>query len=179
MKEFFMKWYRKKHTAKEKIVGTVLGSGIFIIGLTLLIVVLPFLIDAHLNLPNFEFQYNVFFALFLIITGLLLAGWCVWDLFKRGRGSPFPVIPTQKLIITGPYKYCRNPMTLGLIIYCLGIVIWQGSFSTLFLVVLFSVLSVVYAKLVEEKELEARFGEEYRTYKKNTPFIFPKLEKSV
>jgi protein-S-isoprenylcysteine O-methyltransferase Ste14 len=31
-------------------------------------------------------------------------------------------------------------------------------------------------KFIEEKELEKRFGEEYIIYKKNTPFVFPKIK---
>ncbi len=34
---------------------------------------------------------------------------------------------------------------------------------------------LVYIRLVEERELEARFGEVYLLYKKSTPFIVPKL----
>jgi len=37
--------------------------------------------------------------------------------------------------------------------------------------------STTYIKLVEEKELEARFGEEYREYKRKTPFLIPKIWK--
>ena len=41
---------------------------------------------------------------------------------------------------------------------------------------------LVYLKLIEEKELEMRFGQDYLEYKKNTPFILPisivKVEKA-
>ena len=33
---------------------------------------------------------------------------------------------------------------------------------------------VFYARTVEERELEARFGEEYRAYRARTPFLFPR-----
>jgi protein-S-isoprenylcysteine O-methyltransferase Ste14 len=32
---------------------------------------------------------------------------------------------------------------------------------------------IAYIKLIEEKELELRFGKEYLDYKKDTPFIIP------
>jgi protein-S-isoprenylcysteine O-methyltransferase Ste14 len=35
--------------------------------------------------------------------------------------------------------------------------------------------NVRYIKLVEEKELAARFGEEYRAYREGAPFILPRL----
>jgi len=35
--------------------------------------------------------------------------------------------------------------------------------------------STTYIKLVEEKEREARFGGEYKEYKRKTPFLIPKI----
>jgi protein-S-isoprenylcysteine O-methyltransferase Ste14 len=35
----------------------------------------------------------------------------------------------------------------------------------------------MYIKFIEEKELEARFGQEYSEYKKRTPFFIPKIGK--
>jgi len=103
--------------------------------------------------------------------------WSVLSQFKIGKGSPVPLVPTQKLVIIGPYKYCKNPMALGTMIYYLGIALFESSFSSLLLVALFSILFVLYIKLVEEKELEVRFGEDYMAYKKNTLFIIPRIRK--
>jgi protein-S-isoprenylcysteine O-methyltransferase Ste14 len=66
-------------------------------------------------------------------------------------------------------------MTFGAITYYLSISLLAGSFSAIILVVLFSLVFVAYIKLVEEKELEAKFGEEYRMYKRKTPFLVPKF----
>jgi protein-S-isoprenylcysteine O-methyltransferase Ste14 len=97
-------------------------------------------------------------------------------------GTPFPMLPTKKLIIVGPFKYCRNPMTLGTIIAYSGVVILIGSYTALSVIVIFSLMLLVYLKFIEEKELEMRFGQDYLEYKKNTPFILPisivKVEKA-
>jgi len=175
MKDTFIKWYKKPHTEKAKITSVIVGGSIFVVGIPLLVTALSFFIDTHLHLPKFELPYNILFCIFLIITGLFLVGWAGWCQFQVGKGTPVPLVPTQKLVITGPYKYCRNPMTLGVIIYYLGIASLQKSLSALLLVGLIFVLYVIYIKLVEEKELEARFGEGYNNYKKNTPFIIPKF----
>ena len=34
--------------------------------------------------------------------------------------------------------------------------------------------AILYGRNVEERELEARFGEEYRAYRARTPFLFPR-----
>jgi len=48
-----------------------------------------------------------------------------------------------------------------------------GSYTALAAVVIFSLILIVYLKLIEEKELEMRFGREYLEYRINTPFILP------
>ena len=83
------------------------------------------------------------------------------------------MLPTKKLLIVGPFKYCRNPMTLGTIIAYGGIAILIGSFTALLVVAIFAVILIGYLKIIEEKELEIRFGSEYIEYKKKTPFIIP------
>ncbi len=162
---------------QKEVLGIILGGAIFIFGIPLLIILLSHFLDNYFNLPGFNFRLAVLFSPFLMITGLILVIWSVWCQFKRGKGSPVPLIPTQKLVITGPYKYCRNPMALGTVIYYLGIALFESSFSSLLLVALFSILFVLYIKLVEEKELEARFGKDYSEYKKKTPFIIPRIDK--
>jgi len=64
-------------------------------------------------------------------------------------------------------------MTLGTIMAFSGIVVMIGSYTSLLFVILFTMILIVYIKLVEEKELELRFGKEYVDYKNDTPFIIP------
>jgi protein-S-isoprenylcysteine O-methyltransferase Ste14 len=68
-------------------------------------------------------------------------------------------------------------MTLGTALFYLGVVIGLGSLSALALALIYPVGILVYVKLIEEKELEARFGSEYVEYKRNTPFLIPHLWK--
>lgn len=70
-----------------------------------------------------------------------------------------------------------NPMTLGTAMLYLGIGIWIGSLSFIGLTMLFIGLLLAYVKLIEEKELEERFGQEYVEYKRKTPFLIPKRRK--
>ena len=68
----------------------------------------------------------------------------------------------------------RNPMTLGMTLFYLGVAIWLGSFSAVGLGLVYPVGISIYIKLIEEKELEERFGSEYFEYKKRTPFLIPR-----
>ena len=48
-----------------------------------------------------------------------------------------------------------------------------GSFTALLAVAIFATILISYLKIIEEKELQMRFGNEYIEYKKKTPFIIP------
>jgi protein-S-isoprenylcysteine O-methyltransferase Ste14 len=68
-------------------------------------------------------------------------------------------------------------MALGTALFYLGVAIWLGSLSAVGLGLVYPVGILVYIKLIEEKELEERFGSEYLEYKKRTPFLIPRLGK--
>jgi len=85
------------------------------------------------------------------------------------------MMATQKLVIKRPYTYCRNPMALGTTAFYLGVATWTGSISALILALIYPVGILVYIKLVEEKELEQRFGLEYLEYKRRTRFLIPRF----
>jgi protein-S-isoprenylcysteine O-methyltransferase Ste14 len=70
-------------------------------------------------------------------------------------------------------------MTFGTVCLYLGIAITIGSLSSIAVVLLFGALLLTYIKLVEERELEARFGQEYLVYKDGTPFIIPRISSKL
>lgn len=93
---------------------------------------------------------------------------------RRGDGTPFPLVPTRKLLTDGPYRYCRNPMALGAIFWLAGWAFLANSPTAIYGGVgLFAVAIFSYHKVIEEKELEGRFGECYRRYRDATPFVLP------
>ncbi|MHC5075821.1 MAG: methyltransferase family protein [Planctomycetota bacterium] len=110
--------------------------------------------------------------------GLSIQLWSLLTQFIVGRGGPVPVVPTQKLITTGPYAYCRNPLHLGTLFYCFAFGTFLGNLTIgMVCIVLELVLLIAYIKGIEEKELALRFGQEYLEYKKNTPFLIPKTKR--
>jgi len=102
-----------------------------------------------------------------------LASSIYWQ-HRRGGGTPFPLLPTKKLLTDGPYRFSRNPMALGAVFWLAGWAFLANSPTAIFVgVASFAAAVFSYHKLVEEKELEVRFGECYRSYKETTPFLFP------
>jgi len=120
---------------------------------------------------------NVIVGLLLVALGFFLAFWSIHAQMTAGSGTPIPLVPTRRLVVKAPFTCCRNPMTLGTFVAYLGMAIWAGSFSAIAIVLGLTGLLLLYVKLVEEKELAARFGPDYLEYKRNTPFILPRLRR--
>jgi protein-S-isoprenylcysteine O-methyltransferase Ste14 len=170
---------RHEYSKKQRMIAVIFGGFIFWIIIPFFIVMASSYIDQFLNLPRFRYGLiNPIVGLLFIVSGWLFANWTVKVQFSIGKGTPIPLMATQKLIIKGPYAYCRNPMTLGTAVFYLGVAIWLGSFSAVGLGLIYPAGISIYIKLIEEKELEERFGSEYLGYKKKTPFLIPRLRKS-
>jgi protein-S-isoprenylcysteine O-methyltransferase Ste14 len=130
------------------------------------------------NLIFFEMNRSIEYAVSVIfgIFGIFMLAWATLSQWERGKGTPAPNTPTQHLVVLGPYRLCRNPIELGAISYYLGIgTLYNGIITGLICFVSGFILGSLYHKFIEEKELELRFGDEYRKYKKKTPFLFPKF----
>ena len=178
MKEKFLKQAKHEYSPRERITALMV-EGIFFLGiLPGALVYFSSLLDRRFELPPFAFGIiNLVLGCGFVVAGILLAWWSIYVQFTIGRGTPAPIMATQQLIIQKPYNYCRNPMALGTIVAGLGVAILIGSISAVVLVLTLTVLLLVYIKSLEEKEMELRFGEAYREYRKQTPFIIPHFRK--
>ena len=98
------------------------------------------------------------------VVGLLL-GFSALGLFHRKGTKPEPWKPSSALVISGVYRFTRNPMYLGMLLLYAGIAFigagpWSvGSFALVFLILNFYVIAR------EEAYLKRRFGEAYDSYR--------------
>lgn len=178
MKEKFLRQAKREYSPGQRIIALMI-EGMFFLGLLPgALVYFSLLLDHQFGSPPLAFGViNIVLGCGFVVAGILFAWWAGYIQFTIGRGTPVPVMATQQLIIQKPYHYCRNPMALGAIAVYLGVAILIGSISAVVLVLAFTVLLLVYIKFVEEKEMELRFGEAYREYRKQTPFIIPRFRK--
>lgn len=176
MKEKLLNQTRHEYSPKQRIVALLFMAPIFLFVLPYLFIRLGTRLDQWLHLPSIlSLPFNLVLGLLLILPGWLLGMWSNYSQFTLGRGTPVPLMATQKLIVQPPYTYCRNPMALGAFGMYLGVAFVFHSIGAAILVILFTGLLLLYIKCVEEKEMELRFGQEYLDYKAQTPFLIPRF----
>jgi len=171
----FSSWGRVEHGVFARIAATLFAGLVFVVLLPYVLVVLCPALDDQLGLSG-DRRGAAAFILggVLMVGGFFLAIWSILEQLTRGRGTPLPVMPTQKLLKTGPFQYCRNPMTLGTVLAYVGMSIAAATVVGAALVLILSALLITYLKRVEERELAARFGDEYLDYQRQVPFIVPR-----
>lgn len=113
-------------------------------------------------------------GLALAALGLGLFARCVSLFRNQGRGTIMPWDPTQRLIISGPYRHVRNPMISAVLFMVAGQALWWGSVLTAALAAFFFIVNHLYFIYSEEPGLERRFGADYRAYKAAVPRWIPR-----
>ena len=98
-------------------------------------------------------------------AGALLTALCIATFVTRGRGTPFPLDPPREFVVSGPYRWVRNPMYVGAAAVILGAGLVLSSPSIVLLAVAFLLLMHAIVVLYEEPTLAEKFGASYRRYK--------------
>lgn len=92
----------------------------------------------------------------------------------QGLGTPAPIAPPRNLVVTGMYRYVRNPMYVALLALTLGQGLLFGSMGVLeYGIVLWSGF-FLFVVLYEEPTLLGKFGEEYDTFCAHVPRWIPR-----
>ena len=171
----YAKGAHRVHSAARRIAITLLAGPIFLGLLPFLVAAVGPRLDRRLGLPSLRIgRVTRVVGGLLTVLGFSLGFWLVITQLTRGRGTPLPVMPTQELLTEGPFRYCRNPMTLGTILTYLGIGVGVGTIAGTALVLGLAGSLLVYLKRPEEGELAERFGGAYLAYRREVPFIIPR-----
>lgn len=111
------------------------------------------------------------------ILGFAVAIRCIWDFGATGHGTPAPIIPPKQLVVTGFYRYVRNPMYLGFFTGWIGLwIVFGRATSTAISLAALAILCVMLFVLTyEEPTLREKFGLDYDDYCKNVPRWLPRL----
>jgi protein-S-isoprenylcysteine O-methyltransferase Ste14 len=122
----------------------------------------------HLGLEGQQLPGILVFA---IASGANL--WSRVTLALHGRGSLAIINPPERLVVTGPYAWLRNPIAATTIAQGVGVVLYTGS---ALLVPYLAVLALTWQLVIRpasEHELQRRFGREYEFYRRSVRIWLP------
>lgn len=91
--------------------------------------------------------------------------------FRRARTTVNPIDPSaaSALVVSGVYRFTRNPMYLGFLFLLLGELTWLGSPIALLAAPAFVIYLNRFQIAPEESALRGRFGAEFVTYTTHVP----------
>lgn len=162
----------------------------YVLGGLLVLLILPsfiFLVSSLLDqLYRIEIISNQL-ARWIIIILLLLIGFLFgfWSIIIQnvvGKGGPLEISnieispKTKNLVVTGPYKYTRNPMLFGTFLIYLAVAVFINSLNAIIPVILFIILMLVMVVKKEELRLTRDFGDKYLEYRRKTSLIIPWIQ---
>ena len=122
-------------------------------------------------------------AAILLLIGLLFGFWSNVVQNAVGKGGPLEIAgievspKTQNLVVTGPYKYTRNPMLFGACVYYYAVAIHLNSVIAIAIVALFMTFMLIFVKLTEERRLLEDFGSDYEEYRQRVSMFVPWMQK--
>jgi protein-S-isoprenylcysteine O-methyltransferase Ste14 len=137
----------------------ILPPVLYLIGLAL-----GFLIHWAAPRPIVSSSFRFLLGGVLVVLAMVLARWGQ-SVMDRAGTNVKPTKPTTALVVTGPFRYSRNPLYISLTLLYLGIALLANSLWVMVMIV--PVLAVLHYGVVlrEERYLEARFGDTYRAYR--------------
>src|SRR5207302_4578763 len=88
----------------------------------------------------------------VVALGAVVGLPCVWEFAWRGLGTPAPFDPPRRLVISGPYRFVRNPMYVGMGIALLGEALVFPNITWLMVAMIVSLWAVVSVFIIEYEE---------------------------
>lgn len=133
-----------------------------------------FLVVLPLTLRFLELRWAVGFTfpplvavvgIIVLVLASALGIWSAVTMAELGEGTPLPSIMANRLVTAGPYGYVRNPMALAGIVQGAAIGLMLSSWVVVVYALIGSILWNYAVRPLEDRDLEARFGDDYRRYR--------------
>jgi protein-S-isoprenylcysteine O-methyltransferase Ste14 len=128
------------------------------------------------RVPAGEPRWQMALAALLILTGVSPDLDSIRRFVIVGHGTLMPTVPTVNLVVSGFYRYVRNPMYVGVLIALSGEILLFRSRGLLLFAPLLWLAFHLFIRLYEEPTLTRRYGEEYLRFQQNVPRWLPRLK---
>jgi protein-S-isoprenylcysteine O-methyltransferase Ste14 len=116
-------------------------------------------------------------GLVLIAAGLAV----VLEAFTRfalvGLGTPAPVAPTRTLVVSGFYRFVRNPMYVAVTALIFGQAVLFASWGVALYGVVITAAFRTFVRVYEEPTLHRAYAQEYAAYCASTPRWVPRFRR--
>lgn len=122
----------------------------------------------------FERRWDVAFAaplaariagVAVLVLASALGLWSAATMASLGDGTPLPSVSARRLVIAGPYRFVRNPMAVAGIVQGVAVGLIHGSWLVVVWALCGSLVWNSIVRPIEERDLEDRFGDDFRAYR--------------
>ena len=125
--------------------------------------------------PFLGFEFTRYFGVLLILAGVPGLVDSFTQFAVKGLGTPAPIAPTQNLVVSGLYRYVRNPMYIAVVSVIFGQAFLFGDQRLLLYGAVFWLTCHLFVLFYEEPTLERTFGAKYDSFRANVPRWIPRL----
>jgi len=119
--------------------------------------------------PRWQSPITQAMGVSMFFGGLALFVYCSRLFARIGRGTPIPIDPPRELVISGLYRFTRNPIYVAQVAILLSYFLYFGQLALLAHAVAWALLVQGWVVWVEEPGLRQRFGAAYVTYTQEVP----------
>jgi protein-S-isoprenylcysteine O-methyltransferase Ste14 len=125
--------------------------------------------------PFFGFAFLRFVGWMLIAAGLVILFEACLRFALKGIGTPAPIYPTRHLVVTGTYRYVRNPMYVAVVSLILGQALLFGDIHVLEYGFCAWLVTHIFVVAYEEPTLRRSFPDGYAAFTTHVPRWIPRL----
>jgi protein-S-isoprenylcysteine O-methyltransferase Ste14 len=155
----------------QRSAAAVASAAFFVVAPGTVVGLIPWLITRW-EIPGSTPIWRIVLGVLLIVAGLILPVHAFVQFVKAG-GTPMPIAPTQRLVVSGFNRYVRNPMYLGLLVVILGEALLFGSWALLVYAAVLWVITATFVRWYEEPTLLREYDGEYEAYRRNVHAWLP------
>lgn len=120
----------------------------------------------HLDAPVLSTPGARWLGLAIFALGSAVGVWSCLSMAVLGEGTPLPSVAGRRLVVTGPYRFVRNPMAVAGAGQTVGAGLYVGSWTVGLSALIGGLLWNFFIRPSEEADLTARFGRDYNDYRR-------------
>ena len=165
----------------------------YLVGGLLVIVFVPSIIYAITALFDNVYRLEIIqneairwiILMVLLMIGFVYGIWSVIIQNTVGEGGPLEIgnieisPKTRNLVVSGPYKYTRNPMLFGTFLIYLAFALFLNSMTAVVLISAIFIFMLTVVVKMEEQRLLKDFGKQYEEYRKKVSMFIPWFQRKI